>query len=243
MEVPLSSYILLCAGDIRHKGQSSLNSLKANQPLASHLFSVFRELLVNSIRVYVKSSRVLAPKLMVASKIEVCIPESDLSAMASSPSTPTSPEPSYTNTYPVVGEIYSVFEATMMIQAKRLVEDIAKHQGRDAKELWSQIKKQTRVKLFDTEFPEPTLCPFPIGSNGTAVFQRCRQPCLLGFGTCTEHASLTYKKDTSVNEAVDTIKDMDGNVYYLDAKSIARDRLGKPKGIVKEDVLYLFNKA
>jgi len=190
---------------------------------------------------------------MAASKIEVCIPTSDLSAMAfslSSPSSPTSPTsptpstPSHTNTYPVVGEIFSIFEATLMVQAKRLVEDIAKHQGRDAKELWSQIKKQTRVQLFDTEFPEPTLCPFPIGSNGTAIFQRCRQPCLLGFGTCTEHASLTYKKDTSgVAESVDTIKDMDGNVYYLDAKSIARDRLGKPKGIVKEGVLYLFNKA
>ena len=161
----------------------------------------------------------------------------------STPTSPTSPTPSQTNTYPVVGEIFSIFEAIMMVQAELLVKDIAKHQGRDHKELWSQIKKQVRTPLFDTEFPEPTLCPFPIGSNGTAVFQRCRQPCLLGFGTCTEHASLTYKKDTSIIESVDTIKDIDGNVYYLDKKSIARDRLGKPKGIVKEDVLYLFNKA
>ncbi len=163
--------------------------------------------------------------------------------MALNSSSPTSPQSSHTNTYPVVAEIWSNFEATIRVQAQRLVEDIAKHQGRDSKELWSQIKKQVHIPLFDTEFQEPTLCPFPIGSNGTAVLQRCRVPCLLGFGTCTEHASLTYKKESSiVAEPVNTIKDMDGNVYYLDKKSIARDRLGKPKGIVQEGVLYLFSK-
>jgi hypothetical protein len=128
-----------------------------------------------------------------------------------------------------------------MVQAKRLVEDIAQHQGRDSKELWSLIKPKIKVPLFDTDFPEPTLCSHIVGSQGTAIIQRCRSPCLLGFGTCPEHSHCL--KSTSTLESVDSIKDMNGQTYYLDAKGLARDKQGKPKGVVKEDVLYLFHKA
>ena len=146
------------------------------------------------------------------------------------------------HTYPIVAEIWSIFEATLMVQAKRLVEDIAQHQGRDSKELWSLIKPKIKVPLFDTDFPEPTLCSHIIGSQGTAIIQRCRSPCLLGFGTCSEH-SHSAKVHTSTLESVDSIKDMDGQIYYVDSKGLARDKQGKPKGIVKEEVLYLFHKA
>ena len=144
--------------------------------------------------------------------------------------------------YPVVAEIWSTFEATMMVQAKKLVEDIAAHQNRDSKELWSQIKKQIRIPLADAEFPEPTLCSHSIGSQGSAVLQLCRAPCLLGFGTCPKHANMakaSHSHDSA--EPVEAIKDIEGNTYYVDEKKIARDKYGKPKGIVKEDVLYLFN--
>ena len=136
-----------------------------------------------------------------------------------------------------------------MVQAKKLVEDIAAHQGRDSKELWSQIKKQIRIPLADAEFPEPTLCSHSIGSQSTAVLQLCRAPCLLGFGTCPKHANQPkdanqpkVSQETALQE-VEAIKDMDGQTYYVDDKKIARDKYGKPKGIVKEDVLYLFNTA
>lgn len=150
--------------------------------------------------------------------------------------------------YPIVAEIWTIFEATMMVQAKRLVEDIAKHQGRDSKELWSLIRPKVKVPLFDTEFPEPTLCSHIIGSQGTAIIQRCRSPCLLGFGTCPEHSHSskipTHTTHTTQNlESVDSIKDMDGQMYYVDTKGLARDKQGKPKGVVKEGVLYLFEKA
>ena len=138
-----------------------------------------------------------------------------------------------------------------MVQAKRLVEDIAQHQGRDSKDLWALIKPKVKVPLFDTEFPEPTLCPHIIGSQGSAIIQRCRHPCLLGFGTCGEHSHSTTHAihtihathTTRVLESVDCVKDMDGQAYYVDSKGLARDKQGKPKGIVKEDVLYLFEKA
>jgi len=166
----------------------------------------------------------------------------------SSPTTPVSPSFSEngfsngnTNGYPVVAEIWSTFEATMMVQAKKLVEDISAHQGRDSKELWALIKKQIRIPLFDTEFPEPTLCSHSIGSQSTAVLQLCRAPCLLGFGTCPSHVNqVTNTHITGSLEPVESIKDMDGHTYYVDSKKIARDKNGKPKGLVKEDVLYLF---
>jgi hypothetical protein len=160
--------------------------------------------------------------------------------MALSPGFSTS-QPSPGGGYPIVAEIWSIFEATLMVQAKRLVEDIAQHQGRDSKELWSLIKPKVKVPLFDTDFPEPTLCSHIVGSQGTAIIQRCRSPCLLGFGTCPEHSHCL--KGTSTLESVDSIKDMNGQTYYLDAKGLARDKQGKPKGVVKEDVLYLFHKA
>ena len=128
-----------------------------------------------------------------------------------------------------------------MVQAKRLVEDIAQHQGRDSKELWALIKPKVKIPLFDTDFSEPTLCSHIIGNQGTAIVQRCRSPCLLGFGTCGEHSHCL--NGTSTLESVDSIKDMHGETYYIDSKGLARDKQGKPKGIVKEDVLYLFEKA
>ena len=143
--------------------------------------------------------------------------------------------------YPVVAEVWTTFEATMMVQAKKLVEDIAAHQGRDAKELWSQIKKQIRLPLVDAEV-EPTLCSHPI-QNQTAVVQLCREPCLLGFDTCPKHANQVKADPPETLESVEAIKDMDGQTYYVDSKKIARDKQGKPKGIVKEDVLYLFSKS
>jgi hypothetical protein len=164
--------------------------------------------------------------------------------MASAQQLPSAAQmPSAANTYPVVAEIWTTFEATMMVQAKRLVEDISKHQGRDSKELWAQVKKQIRIPLFDTDFPEPTLCAVPTGSQGTAIHQRCRTPCVLGFGTCAAHSNIAVKAAPSSLESVDSIKDMDGNVYYVDNKSIARDNQGCPKGIVKDEILYLFTKA
>ena len=188
----------------------------------------------------------MAPTQKVPSKIEVHKCKLDLSAAMASPLSPLSPlspgDTTQANAYPIVAEIWTIFEATLMVQAKRLVEDIAAHQGRDSKELWSLIKPKIKTPLFDTDFPEPTLCPHIIGSQGSAIIQRCRSPCVLGFGTCADHshASKAHTHAQASLETVDSIKDMDGVSYYIDSQGLARDKQGKPKGIVKEDVLYLF---
>lgn len=141
--------------------------------------------------------------------------------------------------YPVVAEVWSTFEATLLTQAKRLTEDIAKAHGKDPKELWSKIKGQVKIGLFDVDLAEPTLCSHQLHNREGAVRLRCRAPCTLGFDACPLHIH-TPRKEESKYQAVSSVKDCSGHTYYVDSKNIARDRNGKPKGIVKEEVLYLF---
>ena len=141
--------------------------------------------------------------------------------------------------YPVVAEVWSTFEATLLTQAKRLTEDIAKAHGKDPKELWSKIKGQVKIGLFDVDLAEPTLCSHQLHNREGAVRLRCRAPCTLGFDACPLHIH-TPRKEESKYQAVSSVKDCSGQTYYVDSKNIARDRNGKPKGIVKEEVLYLF---
>lgn len=146
------------------------------------------------------------------------------------------------NQYPVVAEVWSTFEAALLVNAKRLAEDIAKHQGKDPKALWALIKPQIRINLVDTEFPEPTFCSYPIGTEGGAVYQRCRVPCVLGFSACSRHVNLTVpQREQDTKDLVDCVKDCHGTMYYVDANKIARDKNGIAKGVVEEDVLFLFS--
>jgi len=144
--------------------------------------------------------------------------------------------------YPVVAEIWSLFEATLLTQAKRLVEDISKHEGRDSKELWSLIKPQIRIKLFETDIDEPKFCTFPLGNREGVVSIRCRAPCVLGFDACHmhSHAQATPPQGSDSLEEVKSVKDSAGITYYVDSKKVARDINGKAKGVVEDDVLYLF---
>ena len=141
--------------------------------------------------------------------------------------------------YPVVAEIWSTFEATLLTQARRLAEDIARSHGKDPKELWSKIKGQVKVGLFDVDLPEPTLCSHQLHNREGAVRLRCRAPCTLGFDACPLHIHAP-RREESKHESVTSVKDFAGHTYYVDSKNIARDRNGKPKGLVKDDVLYLF---
>ncbi len=148
------------------------------------------------------------------------------------------------NTYPVVSEIWTLFEGTLILQAKRLVEDIAKHQKADPKALWAKIKPQVRIGIIDIDLPEPllTLCSHPSGScEGGAIALRCRAPCLLGFDACQKHIG-TRNTQRGTHELVDRVLDFKGGVYFVDSRAIAHDRNGRPKGYVKDEVLYLFEK-
>jgi hypothetical protein len=146
--------------------------------------------------------------------------------------------------YPVVAEFYSIFESILMANAKRLVDDIAHKQGASSatNELWKKVKEKIKVGVMDIELPEPlpTYCSFPTGHSDGAIKTRCRAPCLLGYDACPTHIQKQIPVTDANSESVDRIFDCEGIPYFINEKGIAMDRNGKPKGTVREGILYLF---
>ena len=145
-------------------------------------------------------------------------------------------------TFPVIAEVWSIFENTLQIQAKKLVDDIAKREKADPKALWSLIKPQIRIGLLDMEIPESgTLCIHESATPEGAIKQRCRAPCLLGFDACTRHIHTPLPSMTdSAHPIVDRITDCHGHTYFVDVRSIARDKNGKARGHMIEGILYIY---
>ncbi len=147
----------------------------------------------------------------------------------------------------MIAEIWTLFEGSLQLQAKRLVEDIAKQQNADSKALWAKVKPQIKIRLLDSELEEnsPSLCSFPIGVTEGAVRLRCRAPCLLGFSACPRHCQTAQPSpigpsNSSTGPSVDRIYDSRGCSYFVDKHGIARDRNGIARGQVDEGVLMLF---
>lgn len=146
-----------------------------------------------------------------------------------------------TTVYPVVAEIWSNFEQTLLNHAKRLAEDIAREQKADPKELWSHIKGMVKIGLLDIDIPDGEQTCAHIASNDTCVIQkRCREPCLLGFTSCPSHINSIRNEPQSSLKEVKRVLDFMGIAYYVDGNNIARDENGIPKGVVVDKVLYLF---
>lgn len=140
-------------------------------------------------------------------------------------------------TFPVALEMWQNLEITLMIQAKKLAEDIARKQGVDPKELLTKVKSQIRIGLLDVEIPDelPTYCSHPITHSTGAIKMRCRSPCLLGFSSCVEHCGkpdICKSDETNSYPLVTRIFDLDSKHYFVDSFGIARDRNGRAKGIV-----------
>ena len=153
-----------------------------------------------------------------------------------------------TMNYPVVGEIWKIFEQTLLISAKKLSDDIAKHQGGDSKVLWNEIKKQIKIGIMDIDLPDtPTSCPCMAKEVKGVIYERCRVPCLLGYSVCPDHMSggrpapnTNPNASPTPNQPVKRVMDFKGVHYFIDKHGIAMDTYGTPKGVVEEEVLYLF---
>lgn len=148
-----------------------------------------------------------------------------------------------TPNFPVNLEVWNIFQSALLGNAKKLVEDIAKQNNKDSKELWNRVKGDVKIGLMDIEIDEeiPKLCSHS-ASLDSAVHLRCRAPCMLGFSSCPLHHNKQISSDASISAlpAVERVYDYLNKLYFVDSDGIARDKLGKPKGCVKEDVLYLF---
>jgi len=143
--------------------------------------------------------------------------------------------------YPVVAECWSILESALLLQARKLVEEIASHQKADPKALWAKVKPTIKIPLLDVDIPEQPLCTVSVERENSVVYERCRAPCLLGFDKCTAHLS-SVPTHSEEYPMVDRIMDHEGIVYFVDAQSIARDSSGAVKGMVEDGVLYVFNK-
>ncbi len=144
--------------------------------------------------------------------------------------------------YPVIAEVWSIFEGTLQVQAKRLVEDIAKHNNSDPKALWAKIKPQIKIGLLDLNLDDelPTCCSHPLGTTEGAIRLRCRAPCVLGFDACHRHIHTPHAKPQGTFESVDRVIDYEGHQYFVDKNKIAHDRNGRPKGYIDDGTLILF---
>lgn len=150
------------------------------------------------------------------------------------------------STYPVITEIWDIFESTLQNQAKRLVEDIAKHQKADAKGLWNKVRQKIKIGLLEAAHPQdmPTVCRSSVGGcEGSAIHLRCNAPCVLGFATCPRHHGLPQQASQTDYDSVDRVLDSSGNTYFVDGKGIARDKQGTPRGYVRESTLYIFDQG
>ncbi len=141
-------------------------------------------------------------------------------------------------TFPIMGELWSHLEGILSANAKRLVEDIARKQGVDPKELWGKIKPKIRVGLLDIDIPDdtPVYCSNSHVHSDCAIKTRCRAPCLLGFTACDQHAGKPESvTTTSTLPEVTRVFDDENKHYFVNAQGIAMDRNGRPKGTVSED--------
>ena len=147
--------------------------------------------------------------------------------------------------YPIVAEFWTILESALETQARRLVEDIAKRQNADSKDLWSKIKPRIKIGLLDINTEAmPTVCPYITGSSdGGAIRLRCRDPCVLGFDACPRHIHTPYISPSEVYTHVDRVYSHEGHTYFVDSDRIAHDKNGKPKGYIEEGVLYTFEKT
>lgn len=143
-----------------------------------------------------------------------------------------------TMNYPVIGEVWNIFQQTLMISAKKLADDIAKQQGADSKALWDTIKKKVNIGILDLDIPEgPTTCSYILDQPGI-IRERCRSPCLLGYSACPDHIDLP--EPVLPLTPVRRVIDFKGIHYFVDERGLALDSQGVPRGVVEDEVLYVF---
>jgi hypothetical protein len=143
----------------------------------------------------------------------------------------------------VNSEIWSTFEAVLLVNAKRLVEEIAKKQGADPKQLWAILKPQIKISLCDIDLDDtqPVFCSYPTSYYDGAVKTRCRAPCLLGYSACPEHIQKPIPVIQDNVPKVDRIYDSENHPFYTITEQdelIAKDKNGKNKGVVIDGVFY-----
>jgi hypothetical protein len=150
---------------------------------------------------------------------------------------------------PVVYELWSLLEASLLAQAKHLVRDIAQEQGADPKALWDRVRRE--VKLTPLELPDPvesTYCSYQLRDG--VIAQKCLQPVLLGHTTCPQHSgrlSPAVPLNQFLPKVVRIQNEADpGDVYFQKVGTASNSNILysselKPVGILHEGKAIVFH--
>ena len=141
--------------------------------------------------------------------------------------------------FPIIDEMWQAFQTTLQVQARRLVNDIAKETNTDPKELWRLVGATIKTPLVSADLPDPlpSSCPALLNRTEGAIRLRCRAPCLLGFQTCSAHTR-QFPEPQSSEPCARRYIDSEKGTFFI-SEDIVYDVNGQPQGFVKDgDVFF-----
>ena len=143
--------------------------------------------------------------------------------------------------FPIIDEMWQAFQTTLQVQARRLVNDIAKETNTDPKELWRLVGATIKTPFVSADLPDPlpTSCPALLNRTEGAIRLRCRAPCLLGFQTCSAHTcQLPEVPAPPLEPSCRRYIDSEKGTFFI-SEDIVYDVNGQPQGFVKDgDVFF-----
>ena len=149
---------------------------------------------------------------------------------------------------PVVYELWSLLEASLLAQAKHLVRDIAHEQGADPKALWDRVRREVKLQPLELPDPvEPSYCSYQL-RNGV-IAQKCLQPVLLGHSVCPQHCG-RLSPAVPLNQFLPKVTRLQneadpGDVYFQKAGNSNSNLLYsvdlKPVGILHDGKAIVFD--
>ena len=145
---------------------------------------------------------------------------------------------------PVVHELWSLFEASLLAQGKQLVRDIAREQGVDPLPLWKLVSKE--VRLQSIELPdsyEPSFCSYQY-REGT-IAKKCLRPVIVGHTQCPSHVpSQQYTIPLStflpIVQRYQSVADPNTLYFKKEASDILYTNEMKPVGLLHENTAFHF---
>lgn len=101
-------------------------------------------------------------------------------------------------TFAIPNFIYQSLEATLKVEARKLVRDIAATLKTNELELWKEVSKETN-NIYLVDMNEPTNEQFECCSYEAVgkLFKPCRKPVVYGERVCPEHKGACLTKPPS----------------------------------------------
>jgi hypothetical protein len=134
-----------------------------------------------------------------------------------------------TTTLPIPKLYWDTFQSALNSKVKRLVKEIATTLGESEQPLLKALAaEKVAAYLFEEEGSElidlqSMRCNHCISTQeNDAVLRPCRQPVVLGKTACLQHGLVAAPPPPPSLPVLHSLRDMDGNTYWLDGASVKR---------------------